>query len=206
MTEDSNAQDDGRNSKHQYNAPMDVSKFMEKLRRRTEIGGGGLLPLAAEGEPPHTCWVLRRNDAYIRLLRSSEETVYELRAGDWRIKAGRSNVEVQVVALAVGFGFRPFDEDDITVTFFDEHGELSGMLEYLTLQEEVPFCLLGDTSESDISGVMRNAHRDWAKSALAAIAALPPWTEKDFEKARAQLQRRFTTKRQFWDYLGGTQP
>lgn len=185
---------------------MDASELLEKLRRRTEIGSGGLLPLSAEGQPAHTCWVMRRNDAYIRLVRNSEETVYELRAGDWRIKAGRSNVEVQVAAMAVGFGFEPFDEDDITVAFVDEHGEFSGMLEYLTLQEEIPFCLLGDTSESDITGVMSNPHRDWAKSALAAIAALPPWTEKDFEKAQAQLRRRFSTKRQFWDYLGGTQP
>jgi hypothetical protein len=181
---------------------MDASTFMEKLRRRTKIGGGGLLPLGMEGEPPQTCWILRRNDAYIRLLRNSEETVYELRAGDWRIKAGRSKVEVQLVAFAVGFGFRPFDEDDITVSFYDEHGEFSGMLEYLTLQDEVPFCLLGDTSESDITGAMRNAHRDWAKSTLASIAALPPWTENDFRRAQAQLRRRFTTKRQFWDFLG----
>jgi hypothetical protein len=46
---------------------------------------------------------------------------------------------------------------------------------------------------------MRNPHRDWAKSALAAIAGLPPWTESDFEQAQAQLRRRFSTKRQFWD-------
>ncbi|HET6879603.1 MAG TPA: hypothetical protein VFI31_05600 [Pirellulales bacterium] len=66
--------------------------------------------------------------------------------------------------------------------------------------------LLGDTGESDITGTMRNAHRDWAKRALAAIERLPPWTDKDFSKARDQLQRPFSTKRQFWDYLAGPQP
>ncbi|HQU44585.1 MAG TPA: hypothetical protein PK867_17330 [Pirellulales bacterium] len=69
----------------------------------------------------------------------------------------------------------------------------------------LPFFLLGDSSDADISGAMKNVHRDWAKEVLATIEAMPAWSDRDFKHARAKLQGRFPTKLEFWNYLGRRQ-
>lgn len=184
-------------------ALMDDSELREELRRRSLRNGGGLLPLGGFGATTHTGWIVRRHDAQIRLIRSSEETVHELRAGDWEIKLRPSNVKVRVAAMAIAIGFRPFDEDDVNVSFINEYGEAEMcLLEHLTTQEQIPLVLLGDSRQADINGTVDNVHREWAKRTLAAIQALPRWSERDFERARAKVQGRFSNRLKFWHYLG----
>jgi hypothetical protein len=50
--------------------------------------------------------------------------------------------------------------------------------------------------------VLINGLQDFARGALAEIAARPPWTVQDFEQAQAQLRQQYPTPLDLWQPIG----
>ncbi|MEJ2697549.1 MAG: hypothetical protein P8013_13000 [Candidatus Sulfobium sp.] len=152
---------------------------------------GTAIPCRAWRPGPHTDFLVREDSGVINDLSDSSIV---LRHGLF--------LTGEVALVPVMFRIGP-DDDRLFETWFNYHGGEAGPSHFRDLgtQENIHFHLYGDSRTREKTLAIINNSKNFFRKAVALIIHIEPWTEDEFDRARAQIFHRHPSPDSLWKNL-----